>query len=152
MGNAVRRFALYALCTGLLYGPTFSGQGQAVAESEDKTLRSGTSEMSVRPSPAGYEEFLTRARALHPGMTRAEIIGALGMPAEEGDNFMRYSLVNLAGFPGIPGPVGTQVFPSMRIDLQSGRMVGPIGWASVDSTGMAPQLAPQPLPRVDTPR
>lgn len=152
MGYAARRLALYALCTGLLCGPTCHGQGQAVAESGDKTLRSGTDEMSVRPPPASYDEFLTRARALHPGMTRAEIVIALGMPAEEGDKFMRYSLVNLAGFPGFPGPVGTQVFPGMSINLQSGRMSGPVGWASIDSTGIAPPLAPHPVPRVDTPR
>ena len=77
MGYAARRFAFYALCLSLLCGPACYGQGQAVAESEDKTLRSGTGEMSVRPPPASYDEFLTRARALHPGMTRAAIVVAL---------------------------------------------------------------------------
>jgi hypothetical protein len=59
-------------------------------------------------------------------------------PTEEGEIFLLYSLIGRPGFPGLPGPVGVQVFPEARIELQAGRMVGPIGWGWTDTTGWAP--------------
>ena len=79
-------------------------------------------------------------------MARSDIIAALGMPTEEGPDFLRYSLIDLPGFPGLPGPPGSQVFAEMRITLEAGRMAGPVSWAWVDTTGPAP-APPRPVPR-----
>jgi len=81
-----------------------------------------------------YQEFTARAHALQVGATHDQIVAALGAPAEEDGTLMEYDLSGLKGFPGIPGPVGTQTFVEAHISLSNGRMTA-IDWASVDSTG-----------------
>lgn len=122
-----RRILLYAVCGAVLAALPGSG----VAE----TLPAGP---AVTPSPATYDDFLRRAWVLPPGATRAEIVASLGTPAEQGETFLLYSLVDLPGFPGLPGPIGVQVFPEVRIDLNDGRFVAPIVWSWMDTIGSPP--------------
>ncbi len=89
-------------------------------------------------APATYQDFLTKAWALKPGETRAEIVAALGPPAQENAISLSYSLTGLPGFPGMPGPIGTQVFPAATINLHDGRMAGAITWDWMDTIGNAP--------------
>jgi hypothetical protein len=79
----------------------------------------------------------SRTLAIQPGEARAQIVAVLGAPAGEGKTFLDYSLIALPGFPGLPGPVGTQVFPGMRIEMHNGRMVGAIKWDWMNTTGQA---------------
>jgi hypothetical protein len=81
-----------------------------------------------------YQAFTARAQTLHPGATHDEIVAALGAPTEEDAGLMEYDLSGLKGFPGIPGPVGTQTFVEAHITMSNGRMTA-IDWASIDSTG-----------------
>jgi hypothetical protein len=81
-----------------------------------------------------YQTFTARAQALHVGATHDEIVAALGAPTEEDAGLMEYVLSGLKGFPGIPGPVGTQTFVEAHITMSNGRMTA-LDWASIDSTG-----------------
>jgi hypothetical protein len=134
------------LCAGVLSSQACHGQVQANQGPESRPVPAdSTRPQALLPSAATYGGFIAAARALETGATRADIIAALGVPAEAGETFLRYSLVDLPGFPGIPGPVGTQVFPGVRIELQAGHMARPIEWAWIDTTGSAPPPGP-PLP------
>jgi len=81
-----------------------------------------------------YQEFTARAHALQIGATHDQIVAALGPATEEDGTLMEYDLSGLKGFPGIPGPVGTQTLVEAHISMNNGRMTA-IDWASVDSTG-----------------
>ena len=100
------------------------------------TLRPGATQ---QPGKLTYTTFLEHARALVPPATRAEILAVLGAPLTETDASLGYSLLDLPGFPGLPGPVGTQIFPAASISLNHGRMSGPIQWSWFDTTGPAPR-------------
>jgi hypothetical protein len=93
---------------------------------------------AVAPARLTYDKLLALARTIQPGATRAEIIATLGTPAEEDPGSMRYILTDLPGFPGMPPPVGVQVFPAFAIPMREQRMSAPIEWSWMDATGMAP--------------
>ena len=81
-----------------------------------------------------YQDFTARARALQPGATHDQIVAALGPASEEDATLMEYDLSGLKGFPGIPGPAGTQTIVEAHIMMSNGRMTS-IDFASIDSTG-----------------
>jgi hypothetical protein len=145
MGRRTRYFVLWAACTGVLCAQSHSGDTQVISGREPGN--SPGSAQSLAPPAAGsqmtYDNFVERAGALRIGTTRAEIIAALGAPSEEGDSFLQYSLTRLPGFPGLPAPVGVQVFSDARIEMQSGLMRGPIGWGWMDTTG-SPSTSAKP--------
>ncbi len=93
---------------------------------------------AVSAAALTYDAFISKAWTLKVGATRAEIVAALGRPAKETPDKLSYSLVELQGFPGIPGPVGTQVFPGADIPMKNGRMIDAVKWDWVDTTGPAP--------------
>lgn len=136
-------FGLSVLCAALFCGQAWGGQVQTNPDREANPVPG--SAIPASRTPATYDGFVTSARALRAGMARSDIIAALGLPTEEGPDFLRYSLIELPGFPGLPGPPGSQVFAGARIPLEAGRMTGPVGWAWVDTTGPGP-AAPRPVP------
>lgn len=82
-----------------------------------------------------YAQFVTRADALHEGMTRDEIVAQLGEPDQESGAFLGYSLAKFVK----SLPVGTQAYYGAQIDLKDGRMSGQVKWAWIDTTGPAPR-------------
>ena len=140
MTHRTRRFLVCAVGAGLLCGQARSGSVQSnPGRQSDPSPAAVVSLLpTTAPLPVTYDAFVERAGALQSGATRADVIAALGAPTEEGETFLLYSLIGLPGFPGLPGPVGVQVFPEARIELQAGRMVGPISWGWMDTTGSPP--------------
>lgn len=86
-----------------------------------------------------YRDFTARAHALQPGATHDQIVAALGPATEEDATLMEYDLAGLKGFPGIPGPAGTETFVEVHIMMNAGRATA-IDFASI------PGAAPKPVP------
>ena len=101
------------------------------------TLLTAAALAHAAPTALSYQDFTARAHTLQVGASHDEIVAVLGAPTEEDAGLMEYDLSGLKGFPGIPGPVGTQTFVEAHITMSNGRMTA-IDWAWVDSTGPAP--------------
>jgi hypothetical protein len=136
------------MCIGLLCALASPGKAQAPAVPEAGRFKVYPPVPAVATAPMSYGGFLALARTLQPGAPREEIITTLGRPAEEDAGSMRYILTDLPGFPGMPPPVGVQVFPAFSIPMREQRMSRPIEWAWMDAIGMPPsQKRPARTPR-----
>jgi hypothetical protein len=136
------------MCIGVLCALASPGEAQAPAVPEADRFKTYPPVPAVATARMTYDSFLALARTLQPGAAREVIIAALGIPAEEDPGLMRYILTDLPGFPGMPPPVGVQVFPAFSIPMREQRMSAPIEWAWMDVIGMPPsQKRPARTPR-----
>ena len=87
----------------------------------------------------GYSDFLARIEKVDTGIKKDAVETLLGEPSSRTDSTWTYDLTNRHGFPGMPPPSGTTVFPSIAIVFENDS-VKDVSRAWMDVSGPAPGL------------